>query len=355
MKNKRVVVAMSGGVDSSVAALLLKEQGYDVIGIMLRLWSEPGRFEQNRCCTPDSMLQAKIVASKLNIPFYVLDYQSQFYESVVDFFLKGYLKGITPNPCLSCNKFIRWGYLLEYSINLGADYLSTGHYANIKITKNDQHLLYKGADKTKDQSYVLHKLNQEQLSKTLLPLGMLTKKMVREIALKNDLPVYNRPDSQDLCFLSGQDYRYFLDKNKTNEISVGNIATLDGKIIGHHSGLPYYTIGQRKGLNINSNLPMYVIDKKLDTNTLVIGSKECLYREMMSVVDINWISKAPALNPFNSKVKIRYKSPEIKCKIFLEENYAAKVMFTKVVSTVTPGQAAVFYQGNQCIGGGTIE
>ena len=354
MKYKRVIIAMSGGVDSSVAALLLKEQGYEVIGIMLRLWSEPGKSENNRCCTPDSMLQAKIVASKLKIPFYVLDYQDQFYESVVELFFKGYLKGITPNPCLACNKNIRWGLLLEHSINLGADYFSSGHYANIKFNKKGQYQLYKGFDKTKDQSYLLHKLNQEQLSMTLFPLGELTKTQVREIALINDLPVYNRKDSQDLCFLSGQDYRVFLKNHLHNKIPEGNIVTTDGTIIGQHSGLPYFTIGQRKGLHLNSNHPMYVIGKIMDTNTLIVGPKEFLCKDMMNVDDINWICNVPNPNPFNSKVKIRYKSSEINGTIFPDENNTAKVIFTESVFGITPGQAAVFYQGDQCLGGGTI-
>jgi tRNA-specific 2-thiouridylase len=349
-----IVVAMSGGVDSSVAAFLLKEQGYDVIGIMLRLWSEPGKDDQNRCCTPDSVLQAKIVASKIGIPFYILDFRNQFYEYVVKYFLQGYLNGITPNPCIVCNKIVRWGFLLEYANNLGANYFATGHYAKINRTKTDQFLLYKGTDEAKDQSYVLHMLNQEQLSKTILPLGMLTKKKVREIALTNDLPVHSRPDSQDLCFLSGDDYRDFLNKYKINKISTGNIETIEREIIGQHLGLPYYTIGQRKGLNISSKLPMYVISKDVSTNTLIVGPKESLNMEMMSVVNMNWIPVVPTQNSLQLKVKIRYKSSEVNCTVFLEENNKAKVIFSDIVSGVTPGQTAVFYYGNQCMGGGII-
>ncbi|HRQ32705.1 MAG TPA: tRNA 2-thiouridine(34) synthase MnmA, partial [Anaerolineales bacterium] len=243
----KAVVAMSGGVDSSVAAALLKEQGYEVIGMMLRLWSEPGKEESNRCCTPDSMAQARRVAALLDIPFYVIDAKDVFRETVVEYFLEGYARGETPNPCLVCNRKIRWTFLLDHALALGADFMATGHYARVR-NENGKVELLRAVDRNKDQSYVLHVLDQEKLKHALFPVGEFTKPEIRQIAEKHGLPTASRKDSQDLCFLAGEDYRNFLQRNAAEMLKPGEIVTRDGEAIGSHNGLANYTIGQRKGL-----------------------------------------------------------------------------------------------------------
>ena len=244
---------MSGGVDSSVAAALLVEQGYLVIGMMLRLWNESGRLVENRCCTPESMALAKRVAVQLGIPFYAVDAQQAHYEAVVNTFVDGYRSGITPNPCLACNRHVRWGFLKDRAMALGASYLSTGHYASIKKDEKGEFHLHKSSDAAKDQTYVLHVMDQEKLSGTLLPLGEMTKSQVRQKARDFNLPVAERSESQDLCFLGGEDYREFLVRNAPEVQNPGLILDKEGNRLGHHSGLAFYTIGQRKGLGIESS------------------------------------------------------------------------------------------------------
>src|SRR5512134_3406731 len=269
----KVVVAMSGGVDSSVAAALLKEQGYDVVGMMLRLWSEPGKEDSNRCCTPDSMAQARRVAAKLDIPFYVIDAKNVFRETVVQYFLDGYARGETPNPCLICNRQIRWTFLLDHALALGADYMATGHYVRIRQADNGYQLL-RAVDKNKDQSYVLHVLNQEKLARALFPIGDYPKTEIRAIAERHGLPTASRKDSQDLCFLAGEDYRNFLQRNAAGMLRSGEIVTREGRSIGEHNGLANYTIGQRKGLGVASSVPLYVLGKNSIDNTLIVGTQD---------------------------------------------------------------------------------
>jgi len=258
----RVVIAMSGGVDSSVAAALLLQQGYEVIGMMLRLWSEPGRAESNRCCSPDAMALARRVAAQLGIPFYAIDAQEIFHNTVVNYFVEGYARGATPNPCLICNRHVRWNFLLNHALALGADYLATGHYARLLADTAGRIQLLRAPDSHKDQSYVLHVLTQEQLMHALFPIGEYTKDQVRNFARQYHLPIAERRDSQDLCFLAGDDYRQFLIRNAPNILQPGPIETVDGETIGYHQGLPFYTIGQRKGLGISSAYPMYVLKKE---------------------------------------------------------------------------------------------
>src|SRR4026209_124521 len=247
----KVVVAMSGGVDSSVAAALLKERGYDVTGMMLRLWSEPGKEETNRCCTPESMAQARRVAATHELPLYGLHAKDVFKEPVVQYFLDGYARGETPNPCLICNRQIRWTFLLEHALALGADHMATGHYVRIRKSE-ERYQLLRAVDKSKDQSYVLHVLNQEKLARALFPIGDYPKTEIRTIAEIFGLPTASRKDSQDLCFLAGEDYRNFLQRNAVEMLQPGEILTRDGRTVGEHTGLANYTIGQRKGLGIAS-------------------------------------------------------------------------------------------------------
>src|SRR5215208_3399940 len=286
----KVVVAMSGGVDSSVAAALLKEQGYDVIGMMLRLWSEPGKEDSNRCCTPDSMGQARRVAAKLDIPFYVIDAKDVFQQTVVQYFLDGYARGETPNPCLICNRQIRWTFLLEHALALDADFMATGHYVRRMKADDGRIKLLRAVDRSKDQAYVLHVLNQEKLAKALFPIGDYPKTEIREIAEKYGLPTASRKDSQDLCFLAGEDYRNFLQRNAAEILQPGEILTRDGKSVGGHNGLANYTIGQRKGLGLASSVPLYVLGKHSDTNTLIVGTQEELGSQQLTARDVNWLS-----------------------------------------------------------------
>ncbi len=349
----KVVVAMSGGVDSSVAAAKLKDQGYEVIGMMLRLWSEPGKEDSTRCCTPDSMAQARRVAARLGIPFYVIDAKDVFRETVVQYFLDGYARGETPNPCLICNRQIRWTFLLEHALALGADYMATGHY--VRIRKMDPgYQLLRAVDRSKDQSYVLHVLNQEKLARALFPIGDYPKTEIRAIAEKFGLPTASRKDSQDLCFLAGEDYRNFLQRNAAEMLKPGEILTSEGSAVGIHTGLANYTIGQRKGLGIASPLPLYVLDKDSVTNALIVGTQEELGSRELTTREVNWPSGEAPTEPFRAEVKIRYTAKESEAWVTPLEGNRARVEFDGPQRDITAGQAAVFFQGDLLIGGGII-
>jgi tRNA-specific 2-thiouridylase len=351
----KVVVAMSGGVDSSVAAALLKQQGYDVIGMMMRLWSEPGKEDTNRCCTPDSMAMARRVAAKLDIPFYVVDAKEIFRETVVQYFLDGYATGQTPNPCLLCNRQIRWTFLLERALALGADFMATGHYVKRKVVDGGPIQLLRAVDPSKDQSYVLHVLKQEKLSKALFPVGEYPKAEIRQMAESLNLPVYKRPDSQDLCFLAGEDYRNFIQRNAPEMLVPGEIVTQAGKILGQHNGLANYTIGQRKGLGVSSSVPLYVLGKNADTNTLIVGEADELGIDELLADEVNWISGEAPEEPFRAEVKIRYTAREAEALVTpIEGGKQAQVRFDAPQRDITPGQAAVFYDGDILVGGGII-
>ena len=351
----KVVVAMSGGVDSSVAAALLKEQGYEVIGMMLRLWSEPGKEDTNRCCTPDSMAQARRVAAKLDIPFYVIDAKDVFHDTVVQYFLDGYARGETPNPCLICNRQIRWTFLLNHALALGADFMATGHYVRIRKDETGKSQLLRAVDRSKDQSYVLHVLDQEKLKHALFPVGDYPKPEIRQIAEKYGLPTATRKDSQDLCFLAGEDYRNFLQRNAAEMLKVGEIMTVSGRSIGEHTGLANYTIGQRKGLGVASPVPLYVISKNVQTNALIVGTKEELGSHELTARDVRWVSGEVPRESFRAEVKIRYTAKEAEATVTPMDNCGqAHVRFDAPQRDITAGQAAVFYQGDVLIGGGII-
>ena len=349
-----VVVAMSGGVDSSVAAALLKEQGYDVIGMMLRLWSEPGKEESNRCCTPDSMAQARRVAAKLEIPFYVIDAKDVFHNTVVQYFLDGYARGETPNPCLICNRQIRWTFLLDHALALGADYMATGHYVRIRKAEDSSQLL-RAVDRNKDQSYVLYVLTQEKLKHALFPVGDYPKTEVRAIAERHGLPTASRKDSQDLCFLAGEDYRNFLQRNAAEMLQPGGIMTRDGRSVGAHNGLANYTIGQRKGLGIASPVPLYVLGKDAAANTLIVGTQDELGSRELTARDVNWLSEETPAGPLRAEVKIRYTAKEAGALVTPLDGDRVEVQFDTPQRDITAGQAAVFYQGDLLIGGGIIQ
>jgi tRNA-specific 2-thiouridylase len=351
----KVVVAMSGGVDSSVAAALLKKQGHEVIGMMLRLWSEPGKEESNRCCTPDAMAQARRVAAKLDIPFYVVDAKEVFRETVVQYFLDGYARGETPNPCLVCNRQIRWTFLFDHARALGADFMATGHYVRIRSAGDERQLL-RAVDPSKDQSYVLHVLKQDKLAHALFPVGDFPKPEIRRLAEEFGLPTAARKDSQDLCFLAGEDYRGFLQRNAAEMLQPGAIVTRAGTSLGRHNGLANYTIGQRKGLGIASLVPLYVIGKQAGTNALIVGAAEELGSDELTARDVNWIAGGTPRESFKADVKIRYTARAAGATVTpLETGTRVRVRFDAPQRDITPGQAAVFYQDDLMLGGGIID
>jgi len=350
-----VVVAMSGGVDSSVAAALLVEQGYSVIGMMLRLWSEPDSERSNRCCAPDAIAMARRVAAILSIPFYVIDARQIFFDSVVTPFINDYTHNLTPNPCVACNRLVRWGFLLNYALTAGADFLATGHYARILRTQDQSIQLLRCVDPLKDQSYVLHVLSQDQLAHALFPLGEYTKPDVRGLAHRFGLPVAERPDSQDLCFIGTEgDYRLFLANHAPQAMKPGEILNRQGMTLGQHAGLALYTIGQRKGLHIAAPAPLYVLEKDFSHNTLIVGRRDQCAHDSLVAGQVNWIAGAPTATSFNGQVKIRYRSHEIPGIVEVLDSKQIKVQFSQPVLDITPGQAAVIYNGDVCLGGGII-
>jgi tRNA-specific 2-thiouridylase len=351
----KVVVGMSGGVDSSAAAALLVQQGYDVTGVMLRLWSEPGEEDSNRCCTPDAMGLARRVSAQLDIPFYVLDAKGPFKEHVVEGFIRGYARGVTPNPCLICNRQIRWGFLLDYARSMKADYLATGHYARVRRAENGRVELLKGKDVNKDQSYVLSVLTQEQLAHSLLPLGELTKPEVRQLARDLGLVVAERAESQDLCFLGGNDYRGFLSRHAPEVNQPGEIRDRQGCTLGRHQGLAFYTIGQRKGIGIAAAEPYYVVEKNETENLLIVGPLAELGRRRLLARDTNWIDGQAPSGSFRAQVKIRYKAQEAAALIEILAGDRFRITFDQDMRDITPGQMAVVYDGEICRGSGMIE
>ncbi len=349
-----VVVAMSGGVDSSVAAALLVEEGYNVVGLMLRLWAEEGG-SANRCCTPDAVADARRVADALGIPFYVRNYKEVFRNTVVQFFIDGYAEGVTPNPCIMCNREIRFNRLLKEALSLGGDYLATGHYVRVQQNEDKRYQLLKGIDHSKDQSYVLYTMTQERLARVKFPVGHYSKDTIRQIAKDKDLPVFNRPDSQDLCFLGTGDYRDFLKRQAPETARPGNIVNTAGEVLGEHNGLAFYTIGQRKGLGIHSAEKLYVIRMDSQTNNLVVGTKEELGQQTLIAKEVNFISGNVPIEPLDVTAKIRYKAREVEATLTMLPDNRAHLNFVGALRDITPGQAVAFFQGEEIIGGGMID
>ncbi len=348
-------IAMSGGVDSSVAAALLVEQGYTVIGMMLRLWSEQDAERDNRCCTPEAMAMARRVAAQLSIPFYVLDARQYFYDHVVSAFINDYTHNRTPNPCIACNRSVRWDFLLNQARAAGADFLATGHYARIHQGQDGSFQLHRGVDPTKDQSYVLHVLTQEKLKQALFPLGGYTKVEVRQMAKRLALPVADRPDSQDLCFVgAGGDYRQFLLRHAPQSGIPGEIIDQQGNILGYHQGLANFTIGQRKGLRLSSPTPLYVLEKDSVHNRVIVGRRDQTARVTLYASKVNWIAGEPPAPPIRATAKVRYQAHDTACKVKNSSADSFELEFTTPVRDITPGQAAVLYNGEVCLGGGII-
>lgn len=351
---RKVIVGMSGGVDSSLAAALLVRQGYDVTGMMLNLWTYESGSCANKCCTPDAMAQAQRIAAQLKIPFYVIDAKKSFYETVVQAFIHGYTSGITPNPCWICNARLRWDFLLARADIAQAGLIATGHYARLKTDPGGTFHLLKGSDKSKDQSYVLSGLTQMHLMRTLFPLGEMTKTEVREKARQLNLEVAEKEESQDLCFLGDEDYGDFLKKYAPEVVKPGRIVDTEGSELGEHQGLAFYTIGQRKGIRIAGAEPYYVIAKDLLHNTLVVGTAKHLSQTGFLVTDWNWVDPKRKVLPDGSTVKIRYKAEAVPAHAEPIDEKHWKVISKDPIRGITPGQMAVFYKGDEVMASALI-
>lgn len=352
----RIVVALSGGVDSSVAAALLVEQGYEVVGAMLRLWAEPGPDDTahaNRCCTPEAVYRAQRVADRLDVPFYLIAAESDFKAQVVEYFVAEYSAGRTPNPCVPCNRTIRFGFLLNRALALGATRLATGHYARVDHA-TDRCQLLRGHDPHKDQSYFLHTLSQEQLAHILFPLGELTKEEVRAIARQRGLSVAEQPESQDLCFLADGDYRRFLAQQAPHLFRPGPIRDTSGRVLGQHQGLPAYTIGQRKGLSITAAEPLYVLAIEPHENALIVGTAGELGQDECVVREMHYISEELPADAFRATAQIRYRAQPVAVRVTPLPDRKAHVHFDSPQRDVTPGQFLVLYDGGIVLGGGII-
>jgi tRNA-specific 2-thiouridylase len=347
---------MSGGVDSSTAAALLHERGYEVIGLMMRMWSEEGDgFLPNKCCSPEAVADARRVCQTLGVPFYLLNVEDEFKARVVDFFVDGYASGITPNPCLQCNRLVKFGTLLRKARALGAEFLATGHYARVVRNERGAYELFKGADPNKDQSYALHILSQDQLAHAMFPLGELTKTETRALAAKFNLRVAEKDESQDLCFIADGNYRNFMRRNRPDALIPGPILDTQGNVLGQHTGLPDYTIGQRKGLGIAAREPLYVTALDGTRNALIVGRKAELGKRVLLARDVNWIPPETAQRlPLRASVKIRYRSAQLPAFLLQADARHVRVEFDEPLRDITPGQAAVFYDGARCLGGGII-
>ena len=354
-----VVVAMSGGVDSSVTAALLLEQGYNVVGVTMQIW-DPAATVKNGdyvgCCSLAAVDDARSVADRLGIPYYVLNFHALFRETVVRDFCRQYVAGRTPNPCVVCNRVIKFEALLRKALALGADYLATGHYARIGHNeRTGRRTLLKAKDRGKDQTYFLYSMTQSQLARTLMPLGDFTKDQVRRMAAQRGLQVAEKPESQEICFVPDDDYRGFLRQNISEQIKPGPILDLDGREIGGHEGIAYYTVGQRRGLGLATGKRVYVVDIDPERNAVVVGPVEALHRDKLVAGDINLVLTDKLAGPVEAQAQIRYNAVPAPAIISPRGAGRVTVEFASPQRAITPGQAVVFYQNDYLFGGGTIE
>ncbi|MSQ22687.1 MAG: tRNA 2-thiouridine(34) synthase MnmA [Dehalococcoidia bacterium] len=350
----RVVVAMSGGVDSSVAAVLLKEQGYDVVGVTMRLFAydqADSLTSYNKgCCTPEDVDDARRVCQIIGVPHYLMNFEREFQAHVIDYFCQEYARGRTPHPCLACNDKIKFNFLLQRALAMDADYVATGHYARVGYESGQWHLL-KGIDPAKDQSYVLFTLRQQELEHTLLPVGVYPKSEIRAIALRAGLPVANKPDSQEICFIQQGDYRSFLAERLKPQ--PGEIVDSHGNVLGHHQGIEQFTVGQRRGLGLASSKPIYVLGVNAETRRVIVGTAEELLQGTLWASQVNYPAGAPE-GPVEVRAKIRYKASEVPATLYPRGSEAV-IRFQEPQRAVTPGQAVAFYVGEELLGGGIIE
>lgn len=361
---EKVVVGMSGGVDSSVAAYLLKEQGYDVIGITMQIWQDEDvcKMEENGgCCGLSAVEDARRVAAVLDIPYYVMNFKQEFKTSVIDYFVSEYRNARTPNPCIACNRYVKWEALLNKSLGIGASYIATGHYAKILKLDNGRYTIQKSVTKEKDQTYALYNLSQSQLAHTLMPVGAYSKEEIRQIAFDQKLPVASKPDSQEICFVSNNDYAGFitdyLKENKQDNftgLEPGNFVNTKGEIIGQHKGLIHYTVGQRKGLNLAMGHPVFVVELDPEKNQVVIGDSNEVFSDRLLANRLNFMAIEDLEDEMTVEAKIRYSHKGARCRIKKTDKDEVLCIFEEPQRAITPGQAVVFYQDDYIVGGGTI-
>ena len=371
---EKVVVGMSGGVDSSVAAYLLKKAGYDVIGVTMQIWQDEDSCtieENGGCCGLSAVEDARRVAAVLDIPYYVMNFKQDFKKYVIDYFVSEYLQARTPNPCIACNRYIKWEALLKRSLDIGASYIATGHYASIIKLPNGRYTIKKAASLAKDQTYALYNLTQKQLAHTLMPVGDYTKDQIRAIAAEQKLPVANKPDSQEICFVTDNNYAGFIEdyirdnklpdayKNMDKKelylgLTPGNFVNTAGEVIGKHKGFIHYTVGQRKGLGIAMGQPLFVKEIRPETNEVVLCSNNEVFSDKLIARDVNFMAIEGLDGELEVEAKIRYSHKGAKCIIKQTADGEVLCEFAEPQRAITPGQAVVFYQGDYVVGGGTI-
>lgn len=355
---EKVVVGMSGGVDSSVAAYLLMKQGYDVIGVTMQIWQDEeiaAQEENGGCCGLSAVDDARRVSNDLSIPYYVMNFKKEFKENVIDYFIEEYLQGRTPNPCIACNRYVKWESLLKRSLDIGADYIATGHYARIEKLPNGRYALKKSATTSKDQTYALYNLTQYQLAHTLMPVGEYTKDQIRAIADEIHLQVANKPDSQEICFVPEDDYASYIENETHRKMKPGNFVDMQGNVIGQHKGIIHYTIGQRKGLNLSMGHPVFVTEIRPETNEVVIGESKDVFARSLAADRINLMSVDHIEDGMRVQAKIRYNHAGSACTLTKNGEDELIVVFDEPQRAITPGQAVVFYDDlDYVVGGGTI-
>ena len=357
MSKGKVVVGMSGGVDSSVAAWLLKEQGYDVIGVTMQIWQDEENTVQEEnggCCGLSAVDDARRVAAAIGIPYYVMNFKDEFQKSVIEYFTKEYLAGRTPNPCIACNRYVKWEALLQRSLSIGADYIATGHYARIEHLPNGRYAIRRSATMEKDQTYALYNLTQEQLARTLMPVGEYSKDRIREMADEIGLLVAHKPDSQDICFVPDGDYAKFIEKYTGKKTPEGDFVDKEGNYIGRHKGIIHYTIGQRRGLGIPAASRLYVCEISPKTNTVVLGDNADLFSSELEADSVNLISVDSLAEPKRVTAKIRYRHKEQPATAWQTPDGILHVKFDEPQRAITKGQAVVMYDGDEVVGGGVI-
>ena len=357
MAGKKVVVGMSGGVDSSVAAYLLKQQGYDVIGVTMQIWQDEDQFtqaESGGCCGLSAVDDARRVADRLEIPYYVMNFKREFKKNVMDYFTAEYLKGRTPNPCIACNRYVKWEALLERSMAIGADYIATGHYARVEQLSDGRYAIKNSVTALKDQTYALYNLTQEQLKRTLMPVGDYTKDEIRKMAEKIGLRIADKPDSQDICFVPDGDYASYIEANSAKKIEPGNFVLSDGTVVGQHKGIIHYTVGQRKGLGLSLGHPVFVLEIRPETNEVVVGSSEESMSYYVRANQVNFMSVEDLPEKKRVWAKIRYNHRGAWCTVEKTGEDEILCTFEEPQRAITPGQAVVFYEGEYVLGGGTI-